>query len=136
MFAIFLIGVVSSTAFPQFGSSGTIDARSMGLAKTYNSTSMGIYSIGINPANLSIMDEGSVEFSTIIPLPFISFHSGTDFLSMNQLNYYFGGVDGKARVLTENDKQDFNELFSDKRPPTLSHELNKGRIIRDKRLFF
>ena len=113
LFVIFLIGVVSSTAFPQFGSSGTIDARSMGLAKTYNSTSMGIYSIGINPANLSIMDEGSVEFSTIIPLPFISFHSGTDFLSMNQLNYYFGGVDGKARVLTENDKQDFNELFSD-----------------------
>lgn len=103
----------SSDAFSQFGSSGTIDARSMGLAKTYNSTSMGIYSIGINPANLSIMDEGSVEFSTIIPLPFISFHSGTDFLSINQLNYYFGGVDGKSRVLTESDKQNFNDLFSD-----------------------
>ena len=99
--------------FPQFGSSGTVDARSTGLAKTYNSTSMGIYAIGINPANLSIMEEGSVEFSTIIPLPFISFHSGTDFLSMNQLNYYFGGVDGKARVLTEKDKQNFNDLFSD-----------------------
>jgi hypothetical protein len=111
LLVIFLISVFSSITFPQYGSSGAIDARSTGLAKTYNSTSMGIYAIGINPANLSIMDEGSVEFSTIIPLPFISFHSGTDFLSMNQLNYYFGGVDGKARVLTEKDKQNFNDLF-------------------------
>ena len=86
--------------------------RSMGLAKTYNSTAMGIYSLGVNPANLSIIDEGSIEFSTIIPLPFISFHSGTDFLSMENLNYYFGGVNGKARVLTEDDKQNFNELFT------------------------
>src|SRR4030066_227524 len=109
---ILLAIVFSSRVFPQFGSSGTVDARSTGLAKTYNSTSMGIYSIGINPANLSSMDEGSVEFSTIIPLPLISFHSGTDFLSMNQLNYYFGGVDGKSRVLTESDKQNFNDLFS------------------------
>ena len=73
LFSVILLTIVfSSRAFPQFGSSGTTDARSMGLAKTYNSMSMGIYSIGINPANLSIMDEGSVEFSTIIPLPFIS----------------------------------------------------------------
>jgi len=113
VFVILLVIIFSFNAFPQFGSSGTVDARSMGLAKTYNSTSMGIYSIGINPANLSITDEGSVEFSTILPLPFISFHSGTDFLSMNQLNYYFGGVDGKARVLTEADKKNLNALFSD-----------------------
>jgi len=112
-FIILLAIVFSPHAFPQFGSSGTVDARSTGLAKTYNSTSMGIYSIGINPANLSVMNEGSVEFSTIIPLPLISFHSGTDFLSMNQLNYYFGGVNGKSRVLTESDKQDFNNLFAD-----------------------
>jgi len=59
---ILLASVFSSRAFPQFGSSGTVDARSTGLAKTYNSTSMGIYSIGINPANLSIMGESSVEF--------------------------------------------------------------------------
>ncbi len=104
--------VFSTNTFSQFGSSGTVDARSTGLAKTYNSTSMGIYSLGINPGNLSLMDEGSVEFSTIIPLPFISFHSGTDFLSMDQLNYYFGGVNGKSRVLTEADKQNFNDLFS------------------------
>lgn len=113
LFIIFMTIVFSPNVFPQFGSSGTVDARSTGLAKTYNSTSMGIYSIGINPANLSMMDEGSVEFSTIIPLPLISFHSGTNFLSMNQLNYYFGGVNGKSRVLTERDKQEFNNLFAD-----------------------
>jgi hypothetical protein len=113
LFFILILTLASnSNLFPQFGSSGTVDARSIGLSKTYNSTSMGIYSIGINPANLSFMDEGSVEFSTLIPLPFISFHSGTDFLSMDQLNYYFGGIDGKARVLTENDKRNFNDLFS------------------------
>ncbi len=112
LFITVLTIVFSINTFSQFGSSGTVDARSTGLAKTYNSTSMGIYSLGINPGNLSLMDEGSVEFSTIIPLPFISFHSGTDFLSMDQLNYYFGGVNGKSRVLTEADKQNFNDLFS------------------------
>lgn len=113
LFITILVVTIPQNTFSQFGSSGTVDARSMGLAKTYNSTSVGIYSIGINPANLSIIDEGSVEFSTIIPLPFISFQSGTDFLSMDQLNYYFGGVNGKSRVLTEADKNNFNDLFSD-----------------------
>lgn len=113
LFIILFVASVSPLTFPQFGSSGTVDARSIGLAKTYTSTATGIYSIGINPANLSRMEEGEVELSTIIPLPFISFHSGTDFLSVNQLNYYFGGVNGKARVLTETDKKNFNDLFSD-----------------------
>jgi hypothetical protein len=112
LFVVFFTVILSCKIFPQFGSSGTTDARSMGLAKTYNSTSMGIYSLGINPANLSIMEEGSVEFSTVFPLPFVSFHSGTDFLTIESLNYFFGGVDGKARVLTDEDKRNFNELFS------------------------
>lgn len=105
------LGTSITTA--QFGSSGSVDARSMGMAKTYNSTSTGLSAIGINPANLAFMDEGSVEFSTIIPVPFISFHSGTDFLSIEQLDYFFGGVDGKARVLNESDKQRLSDLFSD-----------------------
>ena len=112
-FIILLTIFISAESFPQYGSSGTTDARSMGLAKTYNSTSTGIYALGINPANLSLMDEGSVEFSTFFPLPYVSVHSGTDFLSIEKLNYYFGGVNGKARVLTDVDKQNFNELFSD-----------------------
>jgi len=113
LFFILLIFVFSFKSFPQYGSSGTTDARSVGLAKTYNSTSTGIYSLGINPANLAFMEEGSVEFATFFPLPYVSVHSGTDFLSIEKLNYYFGGVDGKARVLTDADKQNFNKLFSD-----------------------
>lgn len=109
----FLLFIFSnSIVFAQYGSSGTVDARSTGLAKTYNSTSTGIYAVGINPANLTIMDEGSLELSTLFPLPLISMHTGTDFLSVNQLNYYFGGVNGKARVLTETDKKNFNDLFA------------------------
>lgn len=111
--SVFLLCVfLNSLVFAQFGSSGTVDARSTGLAKTYNSTSTGIYAIGINPANLTNMDEGSVELSTLFPLPLFSLHTGTDFLSVNQLNYYFGGVNGKVRVLTETDKKNFNDLFS------------------------
>lgn len=111
--SLFIIILLTSSSFSQFGSSGTVDARSVGMGKTYNSTAMGIYSLGINPANLSDMSDNSAEFITIIPLPFISLHSGTDFLSMENLNYYFGGVNGKARILTEDDKQNFNELFSE-----------------------
>lgn len=97
--------------FSQYGSYGTVDSRSIGLAKTYTTSSNGIYAVGINPANLFQMEEGSVELSTLLPLPFISFHTGTDFLSVEQLKYYFGGVDGKARVLTEEDKRELNSLF-------------------------
>jgi hypothetical protein len=113
LFVIYFTLILSTEIFPQFGSSGSTDARSVGLAKTYNSTSTGIYSLGINPANLSFMDEGSVEFSTFFPLPFVSVHSGTDFLTVERLNYFFGGVNGRARVLTESDKQEFNQLFSE-----------------------
>lgn len=112
LIAALFFSLLSPESFPQFGSSGTVDARSMGMAKTYNSISSGIYAIGINPANLNSMSENTVEFSTIIPLPFLSFHSGTDFLSIENLNYYFGGVNGKSRILSESDKQNFNNLFS------------------------
>jgi hypothetical protein len=113
LFVVFFTLILSTEIIPQFGSSGSTDARSVGLAETYNSTSTGIYSLGINPANLSFMDEGSVEFSTFFPMPFVSVHSGTDFLTVERLNYFFGGVNGRARVLTEADKQEFNQLFSE-----------------------
>lgn len=111
MLVILLFIIFSSEIFSQYGSSGTVDSRSIGLAKTYTAASNGIYAVGINPANLFQMEEGSVELSTLLPFPFISFHTGTDFLSVEQLKYYFGGVDGKPRVLTEGDKRELNSLF-------------------------
>ena len=43
-----------NTSIAQYGSLGSIDARSLGLAGTSNTISTGVYSIGINPANLEI----------------------------------------------------------------------------------
>ena len=110
-YTLIIILSLSIASFAQYGSSGTVEARSMGMAKTYNSISKGILAIGINPANLISTDENRIEFSTILPLPYVSVKTGTSFLSIQDFNYYFGGENGKARLLTENDKQNFNKLF-------------------------
>ncbi len=109
-FTLIIFLCFTLTAFAQFGSSGTVEARSMGMAKTYNAISEGILAIGINPANLAA-DENNIEFSTVLPLPHVSVKTGTNFLSIKDFNYYFGGENGKARLLTETDKQNFNSLF-------------------------
>ncbi|MEO8399841.1 MAG: hypothetical protein ABI550_08525, partial [Ignavibacteriaceae bacterium] len=101
---ILLLGI-SFNNFAQFGSSGTVEARSMGMAKTYNSVSKGVESIGINPANLMRNDENIIDFSSVLPLPSASIKTGTNFMSIEDFNYYFGGV------LTEKEKQNFNKLF-------------------------
>ena len=83
----------------------------MSLAKTYTATTSGIYSIGINPANLSFNNNDFIQFSTLLPLPSISLGTGSSFISMNDINYFFGGVNGEARYLTEQDKERLNALF-------------------------
>lgn len=105
--------ICTSAAFAQFGSVGTVDARSMGMAKTYNAITRGVMSVGINPSNLIYNQPYDFELSTVLPLPMISLRSGTDFMSIDEVNYYFGGVDGKGRILTEEDKKNFNDLFKD-----------------------
>ncbi|QQS36916.1 MAG: hypothetical protein IPM56_02885 [Ignavibacteriales bacterium] len=99
--------------FAQYGSTGTIDTRSIGLARTSNAISQGVYSIGINPANLSIDQKSFIDFTTILPLPAVSLNSGTNFLTLNQFNYFFGGVNGEPRILTQADKDKFNTLIED-----------------------
>jgi hypothetical protein len=103
--------ILCSTAYGQFGSVGAVDARSMSLAKTYTATTSGVYSIGINPANLSFNNDEFIQFSTLLPLPSVSVGTGSNFISMNDLNYFFGGVNGEARYLTEQDKERLNALF-------------------------
>jgi hypothetical protein len=83
----------------------------MSLGKTSNAISQGIYSIGINPANL-LNSSSPVDFSTILPLPHLSVTGGTTFLTINNINYYFGAINGQGRVLTDNDKQNLNSLFN------------------------
>ncbi len=102
----------SGLNYAQYGSSGGVDARSMGFAKTYNSTTKGVYSIGINPANLVYSQNHSIEISSVLPLPFISLRTGTNFASINDINYFFGKVNGQSRYLNNADKQRFNDLFN------------------------
>jgi hypothetical protein len=98
--------------FAQYGSEGNTDARSMGLGKTSNAISEGVYSIGINPANL-LNSYSTVDISTVLPLPHLAVSAGTNFLTINNINYYFGGVNGKGRILSDNDKQNLNTIFKE-----------------------
>lgn len=113
LMVFFFLGLLVNKTNAQFGSLGSIDARSLGLAGTSNSISNGVYSIGINPANLAINKNNYIDFATALPFPSVSINTGTNFLSLDDVNYFFGGVDGKARVLSEDDKQRFNTLIQD-----------------------
>ncbi|MHB1688378.1 MAG: DUF5723 family protein [Ignavibacteriaceae bacterium] len=109
---IFVIALFFSIpSFAQFGSVGTTDARRMSMGNTSNAISQGVFSIGINPANLLNSNE-TVNFSTVFPIPSISVIGGTSFITVNDVNYFFGGVNGQGRVLTPDDKSRLNSLFS------------------------
>lgn len=106
---IFLL--VNTMVSAQYGSTGVTDARSLGLGKTHTATSEGIFSIGINPANLIFSEEGLFDFTTALPLPSAGVRSGTDFLTYDDFQYYFGGIGGEDKILTEDDKVRINRLF-------------------------
>ena len=106
---IFLLVNIMVSA--QYGSTGVTDARSLGLGKTHTATSEGIFSIGINPANLIFSEEGLFDFTTALPLPSAGVRSGTDFLTYDDFQYYFGGIGGEDKILTEDDKVRINRLF-------------------------
>lgn len=69
--AVLLVLTISISSFAQFGSTGALDARSMSMAKTSNAVSEGVFSIGINPANL-LNSSDVVNFSTVLPIPNLS----------------------------------------------------------------
>ena len=106
---IFLLVNIMVSA--QYGSTGVTDARSLGLGKTHTATSEGIFSIGINPANLIFSEEGLFDFTTALPFPSAGVRSGTDFLTYDDFQYYFGGIGGEDKILTEDDKVRINRLF-------------------------
>lgn len=93
------------------GSTGASDARSAAMGKTYTITSRGVYSIGRNPANLMFSKDSHFELSTVLPFPNINLRLGTDFISIKDYNYYFGGVDGKGRYLDDAEREKLRELF-------------------------
>ena len=62
----------------QYGSIGSVDARSMGFAKTYTAVTKGVYSIGLNPANLILEDTLKFQIATLLPVPSLSAIGGID----------------------------------------------------------
>lgn len=110
-FSIVFILLLNNLILSQYGSTGVTDARSLGLGKTHTATSEGVFAIGINPANLIFSEEGSVDFSTALPLPSAGLRSGTDFLTYDDFKYYFSEIGGNEKVLTEDDRNRINRLF-------------------------
>ncbi len=111
LYVLLLAGLINIPVICQYGSVGAADARSSGLAKTYNAINSGVLAIGINPANLINSKTGSINFSTWIPFPSISARTGTNFMTLADFNYYFGGVNGKSRILNSEDKTELNDLL-------------------------
>jgi len=114
LFIIIFIYFSLRIIFAQTGSIGISDARSVGLGKTYTTTSRGVFSIGYNPANLIFSEDNHLEFTTLLPLPNIYGSAGTNFITIKDYNYFFGGVKDEngntvGRYLTSDDK---NRLFS------------------------
>jgi len=111
-----LLALFSVSLFAQAGSVGLTDPVSTAMGKTYTTMSRGIYAIGINPANLALSDAGHVE-AVILP-PNLSFRLGTDFMTINDYNYFFGGATNPSgskvgRFLNNSDKDRMRELFKD-----------------------
>lgn len=101
------------------GSIGLSDAHSLGMAGTYVLSAKGLYSIGINPANLNYENQKNVELILPLPFPRISVKAGTNFLTIDEYNYFFGYStineqgDKVGRYLTEDDKNRLKNLFKD-----------------------
>ena len=99
-------------------SSGAVNARSMGMANTFTSSSYGIDAIGKNPSNLFRDSSKHVELIIPLPLPDISINAGSNIFSLDDYNYFFGvknkDAEGKdiGRILTTSDKDRFKNLFS------------------------
>jgi len=108
----FIFGAINAQ---YIGSSGLSDPVSVSLGNTYTARPDGIYSIGKNPANLAFLENS--EMYCPLPIPEISVSAGTDFMNIDEFNYFFGG-DGQnqngetiGRYLTPKDVTRFKDLF-------------------------
>ncbi|MCU7491608.1 MAG: hypothetical protein HF300_15155 [Ignavibacteria bacterium] len=105
------------------GSYAPSDARSTAMGNTYTASSRGIFAVGKNPANLALTGNNGVEIQTVaipLPLPSINIGLGTNFMSIKDYNYFFGGVPDPAdpskkvgRLLSPADKEHFADMFKD-----------------------
>lgn len=99
-----------------FGSSGALGARNVALGGTNAVSARGVHAIGVNPANLVIQQKNKIEISTLIPLPTLNISAGNDFITLNDYNYFFTGVEDEngeinGRYLGTSEKSKFLDLF-------------------------
>lgn len=113
-----LIIIFSAKLFSQAsGSVGISDARSAAMGKTSVTSSFGLRAPGNNPANLFSDSSKHVELIIPFPLPNLSGSIGTNFLTIDEYNYFFGyktkdaGGNTIGRYLTEADKNRMKSLF-------------------------
>lgn len=91
------------------GSVTSSDAVSSAMGNTSVTLSNGVFAIGKNPANL-ILGSSNIELSSILPFPSFSGNFGSNFLNINEYNYFFTGQNGignstTSKLLTESDKE-------------------------------
>lgn len=116
---ILILVLISTTIYSQgYGTSSISDPISAGMGNTYTANVGGTYAIGKNPANILLGRKGAIEVATVLPLPNMTVMAGTDFLSMNEFKYFFGGVKNDngqtvARFLSPEDKTRLKNLFDD-----------------------
>ncbi len=115
---IFIINVfiIVSVNAQGFGSFGSLDAKNIGLAGTNAISARGVYALGVNPANLVVKQEHSIELWTVLPLPTLNFTVGNDFMTLNDYNYFFTGEQSSngnviGKYLNTADKNKFLGLF-------------------------
>jgi len=109
------------TAAQSAGSIGITDARSVAMGKTYTAASQGLGGLGTNPATIFNRKDTTRNWEMIIPfpLPQLGMKVGTNFLSVDEFNYFFGessiNADGEkvGKYLTAGDKTRLTNLFSD-----------------------
>ena len=112
-----ILGLTNILLAQGFGSSGALGARNIALGGTNGVSARGVHAIGVNPANLAIQQEHSIEVSTLIPLPTLNITAGNDFITLNDYNYFFTGVEGEngeinGRYLDASEKSKFLDLFA------------------------
>lgn len=101
----------------QTGSVGALDGRSTGIGKTGVVSSRGIAALWHNPANLSMYNgDHRFEIWSMAPAPNLNVRLGTDFLTIDEYNYFFGGETNSkgetvSRYLTESDKNRLRDAF-------------------------
>ncbi|MFA5803183.1 MAG: DUF5723 family protein [Melioribacteraceae bacterium] len=115
-----LVFILSANVYSQPGGSiGMSDARSDAMGKTKVTSSFGLRALGNNPANLFNDSLKHVEFIIPFPLPTLSGSIGTNFISVDEYNYFFGyrttDANGKTigRYLNDADKSRLKNLFTD-----------------------